>query len=75
LTETIGVKEKIVSGKNSFASGLTPKKRSLRKDDGAEGNEDEGGGKEEGSEDNEELSTDNANKTDAAAPAGILNQL
>lgn len=36
VTETNGVKEKIVSGKNSFASGLAPdKKRSLRKDDGA----------------------------------------
>lgn len=75
VTEANGVKEKVVSGKNSFASGLAPdKKRSLRKDDGAERNEHEEGDKEEESEDNEELSTDNANKTDAAAP-GILNQL
>ncbi len=36
VKETNGVKEKIVSGKNSFASGLAPdKKRSLRKDSGA----------------------------------------
>lgn len=36
VTETNEVKEKVVSGKNSFASGLAPdKKRSLRKDDGA----------------------------------------
>jgi hypothetical protein len=35
-TEANGVKEKVVSGKNSFASGLAPeKKRSLRKDDAA----------------------------------------
>ncbi|CAK9210812.1 unnamed protein product [Sphagnum troendelagicum] len=74
VTETNGVKEKIVSGKNSFASGLAPdKKRSLRKDDGAERNEHEEGDKEEESEDNEELSTDNANKTDAAAPDGWAN--